>query len=373
MIRGMALYELTSDSITPVDATTFADAEVRERQDLQRLLRDSIEIVDRDVMIVAEEFRNWTDSSRRIDLLGVDVEANLVVFELKRTESGGHMELQAIRYAAMVAPMTFDQTVEAFGEYLGSRGRDDDPRQALLDFLGWEEPDEDAFGKQIRIVLASADFSTEITTSVLWLNDQGLDIRCVRLKPYALGDQILLDVQQLIPLPEAEQYQVRIQAKHQRQRSDSSGERWSFETMRDVIASRKGEAAAEVFGELCEAVQMRVTYLYWGRGAPDRGSAVAVVQSEDRKYHPLSFSARGRVHLGLSWLIKQPPFDEAVLREWVTRVNTIPGIDLQIDSMNRRPAIELEALADIESRKRFLEALGWLLGHIPGHPGDGEE
>ena len=35
------------------------------------------------------------------NLLCIDREANLVVVELKRTEDGGHMDLQAIRYAAM--------------------------------------------------------------------------------------------------------------------------------------------------------------------------------------------------------------------------------------------------------------------------------
>jgi hypothetical protein len=46
---------------------------------------------------------DWEDSSRSIDLLCIDKQANLVVIELKRTEDGGHMELQAIRYAAMVS------------------------------------------------------------------------------------------------------------------------------------------------------------------------------------------------------------------------------------------------------------------------------
>lgn len=39
-----------------------------------------------------------------------------------------------------------------------------------------------------------------MTTTVLWLNKKDLDIRCVRLKPYKLGDRLLLDVQQVIPL-----------------------------------------------------------------------------------------------------------------------------------------------------------------------------
>ncbi len=49
-----------------------------------------------DLLVVSEEFGEWDDSRRRIDLLAIDRDANLVVIELKRTEDGGHMELQAI-------------------------------------------------------------------------------------------------------------------------------------------------------------------------------------------------------------------------------------------------------------------------------------
>ena len=38
------------------------------------------------------------------------------------------------------------------------------------------------------------------------LNERGLDIRCVRIKPYGSRDNLLLDVQQVIPLPEAQTY-----------------------------------------------------------------------------------------------------------------------------------------------------------------------
>ena len=54
-------------------------------------------------MVLAEEFGEWEASRRRIDLLVLDKDANLVVVELKRTDDGGHMELQALRYAAMVS------------------------------------------------------------------------------------------------------------------------------------------------------------------------------------------------------------------------------------------------------------------------------
>ena len=115
----MGLYELGPDSLVPLGQTTLASENVRERRDLQRLLRDQIDILDPDLLVISEEFALWEDSRRRIDLLAVDREANLVVIELKRDESGGHMDLQALRYAAMVSAMTWTKAVEAFGTYLG--------------------------------------------------------------------------------------------------------------------------------------------------------------------------------------------------------------------------------------------------------------
>jgi hypothetical protein len=44
----------------------------------------------------------------------------------------------------------------------------------MLEFLEWDEPDEDEFANDVSIVLASAEFSKEVTGTVLWLNDHGL-------------------------------------------------------------------------------------------------------------------------------------------------------------------------------------------------------
>jgi hypothetical protein len=52
----------------------------------------------------------------------------------------------------------------------------------------------------------------------MWLNEHGLDIRCVRLRPYKLDNRMLVDVQQIIPLPEAAEYQVRIREKAEQKR-----------------------------------------------------------------------------------------------------------------------------------------------------------
>ncbi|MEZ6056952.1 MAG: hypothetical protein R3C01_09620 [Planctomycetaceae bacterium] len=215
----MAIYEISPDKFRKIDETSFGSVGLREREDLQRLLRTQIEIVSPETLVISEEFSRWEDSNRRIDLLGIDKEANLVVIELKRTEDGGHMELQSIRYAAMISAMTFERAVEVYTDFLKRTSRNDDARTSLLEFLEWDEPDEDRFAQDVRIVLVSAEFSKELTTSVIWLNERGLNVQCIRIKPYTDNGRILADIQQIIPLPEAEDYRVRLKEKQQRERA----------------------------------------------------------------------------------------------------------------------------------------------------------
>lgn len=218
----MPIFEIRDGGLVAVAETSFQMEGMLERRHIQQLLRQHIEVLDERLMVIAEEFGDWLDSSRRIDLLCLDGEANLVVVELKRTDDGGHMELQALRYAAMVSAMTFDQLVETHARSKGGPQPDiEGSRSEILEFLGWDEVYEDQFGRDTRIVLAAADFGKELTTAVLWLIDRGIDIRCVRLKPYRMnGGPILLDIQQLIPLPEAATFQTQIGVKRQAERQN---------------------------------------------------------------------------------------------------------------------------------------------------------
>jgi hypothetical protein len=210
------LYQLdiVAGELTPVSPTNFTVQQVKERQDLQRALRSNIQVLGDDLLVVAEEYGEFADSRRRIDLLALDRAGHLVVIEVKRTEDGGHMELQALRYAAMVSTMTFDQLIDTYAEHAGVNG--DEARSVVLDHV--EDEGLAELSTQVRIVLVSADFTTEITATVLWLNEQyGLDIQCWRLSPYSFRGELLLDVQQVIPLPEAETYRI-----HQRRKGASA-------------------------------------------------------------------------------------------------------------------------------------------------------
>lgn len=240
----MPIYRLTKDAINKLDYTTFAERGVKERADLQRLLKANIEVVAPNVLVISEEFGEWEDSKRRIDLLGIDHDAKLVVIELKRDDEGGHMELQAIRYAAMVSRMSFLRAIKTYQTYLNKSGTSRDARKELLDFLRASEPPGDDVILDVRIVLVSADFAKELTTAVLWLREWELDIRCVKVKPYADGGGTILEVQQVVPLPEAAEYQVSIreEAISRREAARESGDPTGYFFMNTGDGSNDGRS-----------------------------------------------------------------------------------------------------------------------------------
>jgi hypothetical protein len=279
----MALYEMTGNGLNTIDPTTFTQLGILERQNIQKAIRTHIQAItpNAKTMVLAEEFGDWVGANRRIDLLCLDDQANLVVVELKRDDSA-NMELQALRYAAMVSTMRFDQAVEAHRKYLIEIGSDDDPGQSIRDFLEKEEDEVVAFSDKVRIVLASAEFSPEITTAVLWLNKQGLDLRCVQMRPHQIGGRVLLDIQQVIPLPQVEQYQVAVREKSMEQdaarKQNRDMTRYDL-TIREITKSNLPKRRL-IFGVVAEAIRQGVSISEIESCADWRGKLFTVADGE---------------------------------------------------------------------------------------------
>ena len=233
----MAIYKMVGDKerLDKVAPTSFGQEGVLERADMQRMLREQPEVLEEGLFIITEEFSNWEGSGRSIDLLGLDATGRLVVIELKRGETGEHMDLQAIRYAAMVANITYDQVVDTFQAYLEKRATDvrevgEDAAESLIrDHLASIEVDIQSVHSEIpRIILVSENFSKELTTCVMWLNDswlssEKLDIKCVRLQPHRNGEETLLEASLVVPLPEASEYQIQLAQRERESRVKRAG------------------------------------------------------------------------------------------------------------------------------------------------------
>ena len=255
------LYAVDDELLIRQDVKEFSTLGMTERGDLQRLLRAQPAALGEELLVIAEEFGEWEDSKRRIDLLALDRDARLVVIEIKRTEDGGHMDLQALRYAAMVSAMTFDEAVAIYAKNRPTNPEGvGDAREEVAAFIGGSGDGGDIeIATDVRIILVSANFGREITTAVLWLNKfDGMDIRCVRISPYQLEGRTYLDIQQVIPLPEARDYQVKIRRKEAaRERSQTTGRDFSrYHIVTNGVKSqalKKNRAALQMVIELSKA------------------------------------------------------------------------------------------------------------------------
>ncbi|MCW2949574.1 MAG: hypothetical protein JWN41_587 [Thermoleophilia bacterium] len=238
----MSLYQITENGLQPHRAGTLAELGLKERGDMQRLLREDISVIGTDLLVIAEEFGEWQDANRRIDLLAIDRSGRMAVIELKRTADGGHMELQALRYAAMISSMSYADVLTAFRSHCARYRPDVEDPQALLTAhldVDLTEDDEPAISTDVRIVLVSSGFGREITSAVLWLNGfEGMDIRCFRMVAYDIEGTTLLDVRQIIPLPEAADYQVRLRRKdaaRERARTQSTRDHTKYQLILDGV------------------------------------------------------------------------------------------------------------------------------------------
>ena len=303
----MPLFRLSNDAISRVELADFAGLGLSERGDLQRILRDHPEVISPETLIISEEFSSWDRGDRRIDLLGVDKQARLVVIELKRTRDDSLADLQALRYAAMVGQMTFDEAVETLRLYSIRRGREADARAELLQFFGWTDPSEGRFGEDVRIVVAALDFSPEVTSTVLWLNERDLDIRCVRLQPYRVADGILLDVSQIIPLPEAADYRIQVR---QKQRETRTAAEQSADWTRYDVTTDAGIQGA-LFKR--EVVPAAVKQLVARRVSPDeieRAAARRIFERVDGEVDGDAFATE---------LMRRRPNDPQIARRYFIR------------------------------------------------------
>ena len=213
----MGLYKLEGDQFVGIEKTSFENEKILERKHIQAALKHSIDIISPHLLVIAEEFSEWDESSRRIDLLAVDRSGDIVVIELKRTEKGEQMDLQSLRYAAMVSTLTLAKAVDIYEKYVSENDLDVNAQEALYEHL-YNASDDD-FANDVKIILVSKDFGKELTTCVMWLNERNLDITCIRMVPYKKEGELLVDFQQIIPLPEAETYQIQIRKQKAERRA----------------------------------------------------------------------------------------------------------------------------------------------------------
>jgi hypothetical protein len=208
------MYKVDVDrkQLIKLPVTRFSELQLSERFDIQEWICSSPDILGEDLLIVSKELR--LPSGRRLDLLAIDKNGELVIIELKRDDSGSDVEWQAIKYASYCSSFTQNEIYQYFAEYLGTN--DEDAELKIEAFIDTEPED---INNSQRILLVAKEFHSEVISAVLWLREAEINIVCVRLTPHLDDDNTLyINPEVIIPLPEARDYIQKKETKQKEQR-----------------------------------------------------------------------------------------------------------------------------------------------------------
>ena len=220
----MFIIDTTKNEATAVSRQTFADLGFRERDHLQEWIAKNPTMLgeDDELLIIQKEFAGFDETRERLDLLALDKEGNIVVIENKRDDTGTDVTWQALKYVSYCSTLTKDDIIRIFQQYLENKK---DAEAELREFFG---QDDFKLGDQ-RIILVAANFRKEVTSTVTWLFNRGIKIKCIKVTPYKHGENIFIDTEQIIPVKDAEEYLIRLAQKKQRESITTEANRLNSE------------------------------------------------------------------------------------------------------------------------------------------------
>ena len=221
------MYRINKEDnrIQRLESRLFSDLGFREREHLQEWLANYPEALEAaGLLIIQKEFDGFDDTRERLDLLALDRTGNLVVIENKLDDSGRDVTWQALKYASYCSTLTKSKIVKIYQQYLDKYQSGGDARANIVEFLNEEDFDLIVLNKDHhqRIMFVANHFRKEVTSTVLWLLKQQIQIQCFKATPYSMGDELFLQVDQIIPTPEAKEYMIGISEKEQESKSTES-------------------------------------------------------------------------------------------------------------------------------------------------------
>lgn len=363
-----------TNRISPVKIKTFSELVFTERKHLQEWLAHQPDALGEELLIIQKEFDGFDDTRERLDLLALDKDGNLVIIENKLDDSGRDVVWQALKYASYCASLTKGQIVEIYQQYLhrffspisptieaseplAQAGQPADAATGICEFLDAPDLDEVKLnlGNSQRIMLVAANFRKEVTSTALWLLGQGISIQCFKVTPYALGEQLLISIDQIIPTPEAKALMIGINAKEAEEKTT------------EVVVKNRHTVRREYWEKALEAFQKSQCKLYDN-----------ISPSKD---HWISAGS------GLSGCPYNLIFNKTVLRVelWISRSATeenkflfdvLLGLKDEIESsfagtlewmrLNEKKScrIEYSCTADSFNKETWKESVAWHLEHM---------
>ena len=163
-----------------------------DRAESERTLEDTL-VANPNLLMTGLELvgRQMQTESGPLDLLGVDGDGRLVVFELKRGTLSRDAVAQVIDYASSLESLNDDELAQRISAHSGAYGV-----KKIEDFRAWYESStgNDDLGslRPVKMVLVGLGADEPTNRMVRFLAERGIDISLLTFHGYMHGGQTLL-------------------------------------------------------------------------------------------------------------------------------------------------------------------------------------
>lgn len=249
------MFTVEGDKATKVDRASLTSLALQERAHLQEWILANPEVIGPGTVVITSEFDRWQTAAGapvldRLDVLALDTDGRLVVVELKRDSAPHTIHMQAINYAAMVSRLTPEDVADLYAAWKTKNGAAMDRTSALTELETEHLLNADGI-RSPRIVLVASDFPASVTASVVWLNEQNVDISLIRFRVYQVGDRTAVSFSRLYPVPEVEEFTIGRRTDSTLSTDADPGPPWDEAALRRLAG--QGNPATLALLDLCAA------------------------------------------------------------------------------------------------------------------------
>ncbi|MEJ7632316.1 MAG: hypothetical protein WKF28_07395, partial [Rubrobacteraceae bacterium] len=223
----------------------------------------------------------------------------------------------------------------------------------------WQKVEINLKAGKVRLIFVSDKIPDELRRIVEFLNEQmdPAEVLAVEIKQYVSQDS---NLKTLVPRIIGQT----VKAQDNKSVGAGAAKQWDETSFFDDLRKKRGVGEAAVAEKILDWSRRKATYVWWGKGKTE-GSFVPMLEHEGTKHQLFAVYAGGQFYFYFQYYQYKAPFEPEEKRlQLLERLNSIPGISLPVDGINRRPSIYLASLNDEVALRELLQTFDWVIQEI---------
>lgn len=287
----MPIFRLEGDDITNSELVIAEETNLELESHLEDWLENSpLALAQEPILWIGRQTSAADDEGTIFpDLLGVDIEGNLVVVELKRDEAPREVVAQLLEYAAWANELSDRQIQQFAEEYFETRGRFD--RKQFQDVFKdvFEVADSDEvppLNRNLRLYIVAGNIPARVARVCRFLRtSQGMDISCIDVATFQTeaGERLVsMDVK----VGDEDVVASKTQKQSVSQTSRWSGDKGARDVVRDAVRELTQDKTDVEFAIREVTSVIHKTDPHFNKGTVSGQITADCVNHPSRRHHP---------------------------------------------------------------------------------------